>query len=657
MPESGRASVAPGQGSESPEEASRIGLISQDARGDSPEGFVSAAAGSVRDGIQPGDVSGVSHADAEASPPAVSSRAGRWSTSDENAVARQLVVVLRFPVLTQRAWWRVVSWLHSQHLLTDEELRICAFLNQGRQRIDASTGWIVAVDHGTGEVDGGMGLAERYAHVHGLCEATFWEDLKRVRRKGLVECVVRPAGGRIPRKARYALCLHARLLQDLPRGIVVPKDLAEVLTLHLAPRPQDLPDPTVGSGPGPTTMLRREPEAAAVRFAGDPKVVNLTPAQAKELASAPRWKDAPQPAPAKATSPGLSTGQALLGRRFLTRPETSPYYAKTFSPFSLETQVPGQARYQHPSWKSRKAGASAAARRAEPEPTATELRAAEAALSRAWHTWRADLGAGRVNFSRRFFDEAGRGILTETYRDLRRTVAFALRRTGEQHVLGELTRSLESARDLVPFISARLWRIVDTLPPCRDAAPPRPRGRRAQPGTTFGQSAALWAESSDRGRAVLAEQAGPSYPVLTDNPLDPAYADHRIGLFELEQTTGSAAAAVAPQQARTGLSEQRRARDQAAAAAQAEQERNADELFARIGLDRSLWHQPDRVITPVDPPSAPLPARTEADSEQLHRQALARRDEERGRESVHERLARWKAQGMLSADFGESGSA
>lgn len=263
-----------------------------------------------------------------------------------------------------------------------------------------------------------------------------------------------------------------------------------------------------------------------------------------------------------------------------------------------------------------------------------------------------------MNFSRRFFDEAGRGILTPAYRDLRRTVALARRRISAQHVLEELTRSVEAARDLVPFVSARLWRIVNALPPVRDGATvPRRRGRLGHPGTTIGQAAALWAESCDRGRAVLAEQAGHSYPIVADNPLDPAYAERRIGLFELEQAAACAAAEVASQQARTGLSEQRRAHDQAAAAAQAEEESKADEFYARIGLDRSLWHQPDRVITSLDRTSAPLPARTEADSEQLHRQALAQRDEERGRESLHERLARWKAQGMLSADFGENGSA
>ena len=546
--------------------------------------------------------SGVSRTDNDASsdtetPSSTASpRVGWWSTGDEKATPRQLAVVLRFPILTQRLWWRVVSWLRSQRLLSDEEQRICAFLNQGRQTIDAHTGWIVAVDRGTGEIDGGMGLAARYANVHALCEATFWEDLKRVRRKGLVECVVRPAGGRIPRKARYALCLHARLLQDLPRGVVVPPDLAEALGLHLAPRPQDLPDPTEGSGPGPGTMMRRDPEAAAVRFAGDPVVVSVTPDQAKKLASVPRWKHDALPPPAKASASGLFTGQALRSRCFLARPKTSPYYAKTSSPFGLLTQVPGQARYQDTPWKSTKAGASAAARRAEHELTAAELRAADATLSRAWHIWRADLGAGRVNFSRRFFDEAGRGILTPTYRDLRRAVGLARRRMSAQHVLEELTRSVEAARDLVPFVSARLWRIVHTLPPVRDgAAAQRRRTRVGDPGTTVGQAVAQWAESSDRGRAYVAGQAGlaASRSAPADNPLGPAYAEHRPGLFEIERAAAMAAAGLA-----------------------------STPTMAKPG------------------PKGPVVDRSPATIEQRDQVARARRDQERGRVPLADRLAR-----------------
>jgi hypothetical protein len=526
----------------------------------------------------------------------VSSRTGRWSTSDEAAPKRPPAAVLRFPELTQRRWWRVVCWLYSQGLLTDEEKRIAAFLNQGRQTINSRTGWIEAVDWGTGELDGGMGLAARYAHVHALCEDTFWTDLKRLHRKGLTERVVSPCKGR---KARYALCLRARLLQDLPRGVVVPPDLADAVNLHLAPSPEDLPDPTAGSGPGPGTMMRRDPANATVVFAGDPVVVPLTPAQAKELASRPRWEGAPAPVPEKAVSPGLSTDPAPLGACSPTRPETLPLYARTSSPFGLQTHVEPVITKRDTPWKSKKAGASAAAGKREPEPTAAELLAADAALGRAWHCWKAKRGPGQAILSKRVFDADGDWILAPAWRDLRRPIVFARRRVSAAYVHEELTRSIESARDLVPFVSARLWRIVDIYPPVRDATgAPRRGGRITQPGTSVGQMAAAWAEGTERGRAMLAEHAVPAADApaaaAADNPLDPAYGQTRYGLWEMERAVAAAQAALAG---------------------------SVPSTSARLG------------------PAAPVAERSTAEIDRNYRAARKRRDQERGKASLENRLA------------------
>ena len=442
--------------------------------------------------------------------------------------------VLRFPTLTRRSWFRTVAWRHSVGLLPYEALRVAKFLT--REDVCRYDGRILGRIDSEGRAGGGMDLAERYAEVEHLNPATFWEDIKRLYRQGLAERVQAPAPGK---RAEYALCLSADAVCGLPRGVVVPSDLAEALRMHQIPDSLPEPDQDYWIG-GVARAVAQDPDSLRLEAAD---VVEISAEQAAELAAVrASWSPADLSAGGKPKAPRLPAA-AASHPGFACRPETSPYYARRSLPYDSVPHQGSHSRSAKPHGHTK----TTPQRAAEPPLKPAERAAAAALLWAARQSWKAS-AATAVLLSSKTWDDDGQWVNDPAWTDLVWAVGRALRRTTRARVWEELTVTVEVAQDLAPFLGSRLYRkIIDPLVPFGAAAydgeePQVPRQRRA--GTTAAAAAAQWAEDCPAGRDILAELAGRDRPVApAPDVLAPAFEEWRPGLFEIEQAVARVMAA------------------------------------------------------------------------------------------------------------------
>ncbi|MFD4143034.1 hypothetical protein [Streptomyces sp. NPDC058572] len=389
--------------------------------------------------------------------------------------------VLRFPQIILTQWYRVAELAYGRGLLPARKFRLAQFLS--RQSLDPLTGRVVG-RWGTGQVDGGLALAERYAYVHGIGEDRFWDDLKGLYHYGLAEQVVKPAPGR---RAVYALCLRADAIPgDLP------DDLMRELKVWDLP---DAEDPYEDAEYGRLTTR----EAVAV----EPLVVECGPHESRQLADAPRWE---HPAHSKAAqvagkiresarwlgaadTPNLHCAAvaepdraAVMSARvhrlmvLMGNGKASPLYAKGFSQLvgfsSTGSSDLSPARIEQP-----KTTPSAAPGRRGGQVFGEDFSAvARRVQSRVWHSWRAQLGRSEVLLPSMTPQERRRSVTGDPWSDLHHTIVIALRRSTESELVDLLTDNVirhdqwghETFRadNLGRLAAWRLWRLIRE----RDAA-------------------------------------------------------------------------------------------------------------------------------------------------------------------------------------------
>ncbi|WP_326655608.1 hypothetical protein [Streptomyces sp. NBC_01750] len=361
---------------------------------------------------------------------------------------------------------------HARGLLPERKFRLAQFFS--RQQLDPQTGRVVG-RWGTGQVDGGLALAERYACVHEIGEDRYWDDLKGLYRLGFAEQVVKPAPGR---RAVYALCLRAD---------AIPSDLPEDLMREL--RVWDLPEaeePFEDAAYGRLTT-RPAPDVEPMMVRGkNPETQRML----DELAAAPRWE---HPAGSKAAlvAGTIREGSKRLGdaapdlrctavadrdraaemtarvHRLMAlgvSGKPSPLYAKGFS--QLVGFTSNGSSGLNPSYEMEKTKRTPSAAPGKEVGQAFGDALSDIASSvqrRVWHSWRTQFGRGRVFLSAPTPEEQSRSHTGSPWTDLHHTIVIALRRGGTESQLVEMLTSNLIRRDewgLVTFEADNLGRLA-----------------------------------------------------------------------------------------------------------------------------------------------------------------------------------------------------
>jgi len=378
----------------------------------------------------------------------------------------ETTAVLRFPQINQRMWYRVLEIAQHRGELPMRVWRLGRFLSQ--QELDPATGSVIG-QWDTGRVDGGMGLAHGYALTEGFGDDRFWDDLKEVYRAGFAEQVVKPAPGR---RAVYALSL---------RVDAIPGDLPDDLMRQL--KVWDLPDVEVRHEDARYGRLAASEPAAMA----EPAAIAVDEQAAAQLAAEPRWEH-PAGSPAAAVAADIRTAAKALGKeagpkdlrcwavaerdraealtqRVMSNGKTSPSYAKEFLPLSGLSST-GSSEL---SWSNRmeqakaKATPSAAATRTFPGQFGGDLSVvADRVLRRAWHSWRVQLGYGKVLLPSGSWDEFGQWHSASAWSDLQRTVRIALRRSTESELVEVLSSKVAGVDDVGKLAAWRLWRLINS---------------------------------------------------------------------------------------------------------------------------------------------------------------------------------------------------
>lgn len=375
---------------------------------------------------------------------------------------RECQAVLRFPVINRTLWFRVVALTHARGTLPEQERRICRFLSY--QRIGSRTGRIIG-RRGTEELDGGMTLAERYSAVYGLAADAFWVDLRRVRRRGLVEQIVWPAPGR---QAGYALVLR---YDAIPHDL--PEDLARALGVHTLPEAEE---PHAGTVYGHLTDVPAVPLAepvaipeAGADFDADARWEHPphTPAAlaAEAIDRSARALQKCQRPDLRCTAVATPTPGSRFSDRIKIKSETSPLYAKVFFPSGCSSSDGkwGLSSSNRMEGQKTKTTPSAAPEEASSLYPVDDPRAvADRVLRRAWASWRRQLGRGRVILSSGHWDDAGQWQSSSAWSDLHRTVMIALRRSTSAEVVEVLSANVLQAEDLGRLAAWRLWRLINS---------------------------------------------------------------------------------------------------------------------------------------------------------------------------------------------------
>ena len=341
--------------------------------------------------------------------------------------------------------------------------RLARFLSQ--QELDPDTGRVIG-QWDTGCVDGGMTLARGYALTEEFGEDRFWDDLKEVYRAGFAEQVVKPAPGR---RAVYALCLR---VDSLPRDL--PDDLAQQLKVW------DLPEVEVRHEDGRYGRLADE----AAPIAGTVPI-ELNESQAAELATAPRWEH-PSGSPAAVAAEAIRTSAKTLGteaglqdlrcwavadcdraevltQRVMVNGKTSPSYAKGFSPPSGLSSTGSRGLSWSNNMEQATTTPSAAAKTTRSPRFGDDPRVvADRVLRRAWHSWRTQLGHGKVILPNGSWDERGQWHSASAWSDLQRTTRIALRRSTEGELIELLSSNVAGVEDVGKLAAWRLWRLINS---------------------------------------------------------------------------------------------------------------------------------------------------------------------------------------------------
>ncbi|WP_433573946.1 hypothetical protein [Streptomyces sp. CA-251247] len=369
---------------------------------------------------------------------------------------------------------------HRRGLLPVRKFRLAQFLS--RQSLDPLTGHVVG-RWGTGQVDGGLALAGRYAAVHGVGEDRFWDDLKGLYRHGLAYQAVKPAPGR---RAVYALCLRT---DTIPGDL--PQDLMRQLKVWDFP---DAEDPYEDADYG---RLASRPVSI------EPLVVQCGEREAEQLAASPRWE---HPAHSKAAriaeqireaakalgaagSPNLHCAavaapdraaamSARVHRLMLVmgNGKASPLYAKGFSQL-VGFRSTGSRDLRPDHIELPKTTPSAAPGKRSGQAYGEDFSAVASRVQRrVWHSWRAQLGRSHVFLPSPTRAEQRRSHTGDPWSDLHHTITIALRRSTESELVELLTQNLirydqwghETFRadDLGRLAGWRLWRLIRD----RDAA-------------------------------------------------------------------------------------------------------------------------------------------------------------------------------------------
>ncbi len=274
---------------------------------------------------------------------------------------------------------------------------------------------------------------------------------------------------------------------------------------------------------------------------------------------------------------------------------------------------------------------------------AERRRAAELLRDRVWHVWLA--------WRDEQYDSTVPIVTEGQWFDLSTAVAFALRRSSEAEVVELCTASLRTARSLASVVGRRLWSHNFS----RKEYPEWVAYRRnhltaAEPGWNLPVPASVIGPAS--ARAELRRAKGQPEPLgrqltLQLRPAAAAPSKHaenarRAALLGAFDPTRERPQPLHPDLAKPGLYEMEQAARAAAAASPA----------------------PPRPAAPGSYSPEVLAYRAESDARRAQLRAAARdraRAERtglgRGHEGATQRIARWKAQGTLPADFDESGSA
>ncbi|MFD8851563.1 hypothetical protein [Streptomyces sp. NPDC059604] len=498
-------------------------------------------------------------------------------------------LVLRFPVLRLRTWYRIAEILHHRGMLHPTKFRLAKFLNC--QRLDLATGRVEG-QYGTDRVDGGLALAARYAWQFEVGEDRYWDDFKGLKTVGLAERVVAPAPGR---RAVYALCLRAD---------AIPSDLPEDLMREL--RVWDLPeaeDPDEDAAYGRLTSRQAPKVEPLVVRAETPETRQML----ADLAAAPRWEH-PADSKAAAIAGTIREGFKRLGEAApdlrctavadpdraaeiaarITRMMTfgvdgkpSPLYARGFSQLDGFTTT-GSYGLNPSNWMEKaKTTPSAAPGKRVGQPFGDDLSAVVAGvMRRVWHSWRVQLGHGKVFLPSGTPEEVSRSITGDAWKDLHHTVAIALRRSTASEIVELLTSNLVrrnewgevtwEAENLGRLAGWRLWRLIN------DRKNSHGHGRRRE--VPIAESVLAWDEATAAQRDRMAKRY-----LLTRGQEDPpstVEAD-RAERFREEARRREAARLAAEAEL-------------AAEAKRAAEAAKSAELAERWGLDRFAPAEPRR---------------------------------------------------------------
>jgi hypothetical protein len=416
-------------------------------------------------------------------------------------------IVLRFPDVTLRTWYRIAEIARYRGTLPETKFRLAKFLNS--QRLDPATGRVEG-RYGTAQVDGGVALSERYAWQFEVGSDRFWDDLKGLKAAGLAERVQAPAPGR---RAVYALCL---------REDAIPSDLPEDLMREL--RVWDLPeaeDPFEDAAYG-RLSARPAPDVEPFVVRGENRE---TQQLITELAAAPRWEH-PADGPAAAVAQEIRTQwqqaaraidpwlgwepveepQAALMAPAVVKPtpapdlrciavadrdraaeltarvhrlmalgvngKASPLYAKGFSQLVGSSSTCSSGLIWSEGMEKPKRTPSAATGKRTGQAFGDDVSAvARSVMRRVWHSWRAQLGRGVVFLPTGTPEELSRSITGDPWSDLHHTVAIALRRSTESELVELLTSNIVQrnrwgtitfqAENLGRLAAWRLWRLIN----------------------------------------------------------------------------------------------------------------------------------------------------------------------------------------------------
>ncbi|MFD8386555.1 hypothetical protein ACFV2X_50040 [Streptomyces sp. NPDC059679] len=395
-------------------------------------------------------------------------------------------LVLRFPAIRPRTWYRMAGIAHARGVLPATKFRLAHFLNE--QRIDPSTGRIEG-RWGTVQIDGGLTLAERYAYRYGVGVDRFWDDLKGLYRAGFAERVQAPAPGR---RAVYALCLRAD---------AIPSELPEDLMREL--RVWDLPeaeDPFEDAQYGRLTSRPAGPVEPMVVRGENPETRQMI----AEMAAAPRWE---HPAGSKAALvAGAIREDAQRLERFGVKGMTpdlrctavadrdraaemtarihrlmalgvngkpSPLYARGFSQLDGFTTTGSTELSPAIGMGKTKTTPSAATGKKGGQAFGEDLGSvAWRVQRRVWHSWRAQLGRGEVFLPSGSPEERSRSLTGDAWSDLHHTITIALRRSTESELVELLTSNIvrydrwgrieAKAQNVGRLAGWRLWRLINS---------------------------------------------------------------------------------------------------------------------------------------------------------------------------------------------------